>query len=117
MTIPTKIKIGSIVYEIETTDTPLIVDNKVCSGKVQYLYSKIQLSGEDMQGEQARNVTFWHEIVHAIVYDRGLDWGKDNELFTEELAKGLHSLMVDNSFLMPGQLIEGGQHEGRDGHD
>lgn len=109
MPIPNKVKIGSIFYDVETTDVPLIVDNKVCSGKVQYLFNRIQLSGDEMQSEQVRNITFWHEVIHAIVYDRGIDFGKDNELFTEELAKGLNSLMVDNAFLMPGQSIKDGE--------
>jgi hypothetical protein len=102
--IPDKIKIGSITYDITRTDKPLILNGSECTGIIHYDEASIEL--KQNRNEQNIEQTLWHEIIHGIVRERGLDWGENNELYTDELAKGLHALMTDNKFLLPGQNVE-----------
>lgn len=99
--VPDKVKIGSIVYDVSRTDKTLVVNGRECSGVIHYEDASIELK-ED-RNEQKIEQTWWHEVIHGIVVERGLDWGENNELYTDELAKGLHALMTDNPFPLPGR--------------
>jgi hypothetical protein len=99
--IPNKVKIGGIVYDVKKTDKPLILDNKSCTGIIHYQEAEIEL--HDQRNEQCIEQTWWHEVIHGITVERGLDWGENTELYTDELAKGLYALMKDNKFPLPGQ--------------
>lgn len=101
--IPEKIKIGCYDYDVKVTDEILIVDNRQCGGMIDLKRQIIKISDEHIQAKQVQEQTWWHEVVHGMVYDRNLDLGDNNELYTEELAKALYSLMKDNNSLLPGQ--------------
>jgi Zn-dependent peptidase ImmA (M78 family) len=101
--LPEKIKIGCYTYEIEITDKPLIIGDK-CShiGLIDYHEQKISI--DQKLGQQAREQTLWHEIIHGICHDRKIEFGEDEEKIIDSLANGMLALMKDNkSQLMPGQ--------------
>lgn len=102
--IPSKVKIGSITYETVKTDKPLLLDSKECTGIIRYDEAIIEL--KQNRNEQNIEQTWWHEVIHGITRERGLDWGENNELYTDELAKALHALMIDNPYPLPGQKPE-----------
>lgn len=96
--IPKKVKIGGFFYDIEITDEPILVNNKRCYGSITYDQQLIQLAGDGLISEQSREQTFWHELIHAFVFERNLDWPDDkNELWTDELAKSIHAFCIDNN--------------------
>lgn len=96
MILPNKIKVGAVYYDVRIVDTPLVVGGKECSGKITYGQQLIEIRGEPFQSAQSMHNTFWHEVFHAFTYERGIDWGEDDELYTEELAKAMHAFSVDN---------------------
>lgn len=99
-----KVKIGGIVYFVTETDKPLLLNGRECSGIIHYDEASIELKQD--RNEQNKEQTWWHEVIHGITRERGIDFGDNNELFTDELAKALHALMVDNSYPLPGQKKE-----------
>jgi hypothetical protein len=102
--IANKVKIGSIIYDVTRTDKPLILNGCECSGVIHYEEASIELKQD--RNEQKIEQTWWHEVLHGITRERGINWGENDELYTDELAKALHALMVDNPYPLPGQKSE-----------
>ena len=100
--LPSQITIGCFDYEIQETDEPIIVDNKVCKGSISYVNHLILIKKSGIS-EQQKEQTFWHEVVHGIIDYREIDPQKaDPETLVEELALGLYGVMKQNGIL-PGQ--------------
>lgn len=97
MIIPDTIRIGSMNYKVEITKEKIIVKNSLCYGQIDYEKHKISLS-EDYCDNQGLELTFLHEIIHGIIYERNLDMSKkiNEELLVEEISRGLHQLIKDN---------------------
>jgi len=99
MNIPKKIRIGSMDYEIIYCESPLIVDNKVCFGSMDYDKKTIKIA-KGMQNIQGEEETFLHEIFHAVCAERNFTYAaNDDETITEELARGWHQVIRDNQEL------------------
>lgn len=94
--IPGKVKVGGFYYSIIVTDDPLILKTRQCKGIIDYEHQVIQLAGDSVQSEQGRMQTLFHELIHALRHSRGLDWGDNDELYTDEIGIALHALFVDN---------------------
>lgn len=101
--LPEKIKIGYYDYSVSKSQKPLIVNSRACKGRVDYEHAIIEILDDGQTGEQSHEQTFWHEVVHAIVYDRDIELSGDEEEAVDRLAKGLYALMKDNAFPLPGQ--------------
>lgn len=98
-----KVHIGCYDYEIAETDEILLVDNKKCSGKIDYHAHQIKISNDEMFSKQSKEQTLWHEIIHGIINYRNVAYGSaDEEVFVDELATGLYLLCKSNGKL-PGQ--------------
>jgi len=95
MNIPKNVRIGSIDYEIRGVDHEMCVDGKSVTGRITYGQSLIEIRTDGFSS-QHREVTLLHEIIHGITRERDLDWGDNDELYTEELAKVLHQVIKDN---------------------
>lgn len=91
MRIPKSVKVGNIEYKIEITDETLVVNNHVCTGRIEYYKQVIKVS-KDLETD-CRFQTFLHELVHAIDEDRDIDL---DEKKTEMLARGLAQVLKDN---------------------
>lgn len=98
MKIPEKVKVGAYTYDVKFVNHPIVVDGRDCYGSIDYTRQQIQIRDNTLHSEQSAVRTFWHEIIHALVYERGIDWGDNDELYTEELAKAMHAFCVDNKF-------------------
>jgi hypothetical protein len=98
MQVPSTVKVGAITYEVRRVNHPLVVNRKECLGDIHYNESLIQVR-TDCQGEQNAVQTVLHEMIHAMSRERGLNWGDNDELYTEELSKALHQVIVDNPVL------------------
>lgn len=86
---PEKVLIDSVLYSIKRTDNPIINNRQECSGEIDYDKAEILISSrEDTLGDGNSASILMHEIVHAILYERGMHEETTNETLVDELAKG-----------------------------
>lgn len=93
MEIKDKVKIGAMEYEVIKTDKPILLDNEVCNGIIDYYYLFIEISNN--RAIQKQEETFIHEILHGIIHERNLIL-EDEEMIVEEISKGLYQVIKDN---------------------
>jgi predicted SprT family Zn-dependent metalloprotease len=91
MKLPKKIKVGDKWYSVEVVEAMV---EKGFMGKVYYPEQKIKIGLSSTQtGKKYKTTdvqdTFWHELVHAILYDMGYDTLNRNEEFVHGFAKRL----------------------------
>ena len=85
--IPTKLKIGGIVYKIEQVTS---IDNGREMARIEFNKSRILLDKRAPREQQ--EVALWHEIFHAI----------NNEIphfQVESLAQAIYQVLKDNHML------------------
>jgi len=92
--IPESIRIGSCDYEVEFTGNGLVANRKECYARIDYDNHLIEINSK-LGDKQQRELSFLHEMFHAIAKERGLEF-EDEELIVDELAKGLHQVIRDN---------------------
>lgn len=93
MDIKSNIKIGSMVYRIEITNEPILMNCQECKGIIEYDDLVIRIS--DKIASQRQEETFIHEVLHGIIRERNLNL-EDEEIIVEELSKGLYQVIRDN---------------------
>lgn len=97
-----KVRIDAFEYEVFLIKSPceeLVIDNNVAIGSVHYDTKRIYIS--DSLGDQARQCTLIHEVIHALVTERDIrDEKAISEEFTEAFSRGLMMLMADNPNIM-----------------
>jgi len=96
-----KVRIDAVTYDVEIKKGPIIVDRHDCKGMIDYNENRIELL--DTVGASQQKVTLAHEIVHGIVYERGLVnmiKSDDFETLTDEIAKAFINLVRDNPDLI-----------------
>ncbi len=96
-----KVRVGNLVYKVKVIDHPETIQGKEVAGCIFYSESRIHIR-EDGFSARKMEETWWHEVVHAITAGYGIDLGEHDEDITQQLAVGLHALMMDNGRL-PGQ--------------
>jgi Zn-dependent peptidase ImmA (M78 family) len=95
--IPATVKVGAMTYDIVKADGVLRkFDGTEMYGSIDYNAQVIRLSGDERFSAQTAQLTLWHELFHAFTKERGIEWGENDELYTEELAKAMHAFCVDN---------------------
>ena len=94
-----KILVDSVDYKVEYTDEVILVDGRHCIADIDYNTSKIRLSNEIKDAGREARVLF-HELVHAILYERGMDEERKNENLVDELAAGIVNLIRHNPDLV-----------------
>lgn len=92
------VQIDSVNYRIEETDTPIIIERKECGGGVFYNDALIKV-GNFLKGDVKTKVLM-HEIVHALLYERGMTEASEDEILVEELAKSFINLIRSNPNLV-----------------
>lgn len=97
MKIPSKVRIGSVDYEIFIEDKTIVLNTDQCKGKIDFEYHKINIDSS-IQDKQGQEQTFLHELIHGIVRERSLDLEKaDEEAIIDGLAIGFHQVIRDNA--------------------
>jgi hypothetical protein len=96
--IPDKVKVGAMTYDVKIVNHAVLVDGRECHGAITYDKQLIEIRDTTFHSEQTQVNTFWHELIHAFVRERQLNWGDNDEMYTEELARALHAFCVDNNF-------------------
>ena len=101
MIIPELVRVGSVFYEVKTQETPIVMNGVQCLGYCDY-FNHIIMLDESMQDEQTMEQTFYHELVHAMLYERKINleaMGLSNaqmEEVVEAMGIALHQVLLDN---------------------
>lgn len=103
--LPTSVKVGGDVYRVEVVHHPLTVDRREVLGKIDFQDHVIRLRG-DIGDDQDREASLWHEIIHAIVEDRRIPLGDDDEheKVVKLLERGLWAFIKDNGLTWPHEM-------------
>lgn len=89
--IPRRIRVGKKMYSVEVVEAML---EKAHMGRVDYPRQTIRLGlKNNVTGRKFATTdvqeTFWHEVVHAILYDMGKDTLNRDERFVTGFANRL----------------------------
>lgn len=84
--LPEKIKVGNIEYKIDRETHEGYHGFHVYSGNERRIIIDPSLTGDNL-----KNV-FFHEIVHAILYQIGADEENENEMLVQGLANEIQKL-------------------------
>lgn len=95
MNIPSKVRVGSIDYDVELTDETLVFNTQQSLGIIDYDNNKIRIAN-NIQSNQRQEQTFLHELVHAVTREFKIDFTEDEETIVDKLADGLHQVIRDN---------------------
>ena len=102
MIIPELVRVGSVFYEVKTQETPIVINGVQCLGYCNYFNHTIMLD-LSMSDEQTMEQTFYHELVHAMLYERKINleaMGLSNaqmENVVDNLGIALHQVLLDNA--------------------
>ena len=93
MNIPDKIRIQGLEYRVEWV--PVLSDgiNRLL-GEIRHTELRIRLDAE--QNQQRAAVTLWHEIVHAVIEQSGLNLGDMEERVADTMAFAVYQILEDN---------------------
>jgi Zn-dependent peptidase ImmA (M78 family) len=94
MIIPEVVRIGSCYYDVIFTDKDLVANHQECYACVDYNKHVIEINSL-LGDEQLNELSLLHEMFHVILKDRGIEV-ENEEFIVEELAKGLHQVILDN---------------------
>lgn len=94
------VMIDAVRYRVEQTKETILVDGHACHGDVDYNQARIRLSCDGtVLGEGRRAQTLMHEIVRAVLFERGRQ-EHENEELVDVLASGFVNLIRQNPELM-----------------
>lgn len=95
MKIPSKVKIGGIIYDV---DIEKVVHNSLTEdklwGHIEFNECKIYLNGG--LAEQALDEVFLHEVLHGIEHNFRINC---KELDIDRLSHGIMAFLKDNNLL------------------
>ena len=108
------IRIDSIEYEVEEKDAPIVLNGQQCGGMITFSESHIDISSTMSPG--MKYVTLWHEILHGMIFHRGLEMSdKMEEKICSALSRGIAQILKDNPHLMEfEEIFQGGSKDGID---
>ncbi len=91
LVIPRRIRVGKRQYSIDVVETLL---NRSDMARVHYDKKRIEIGKRSgttgrRYGRKEMHDSFWHELVHAILYDMDEHILNGNERFVTEFAKRL----------------------------
>lgn len=97
MNIQGKVRVGSMDYDVILTDEKIInQDGEECLGLTDHNLHEIKIS-TNLQNEQGQEKTFLHELIHAMIEERNLDFECiTEEILAEDLSTILYQVIRDN---------------------
>ncbi|BDU83900.1 hypothetical protein KCL52_002973 [Clostridium perfringens] len=97
MNIQGKVRVGSMDYDVILTDEKIInQDGEECLGLTDHNLHEIKIS-TNLQNEQGQEKTFLHELMHAMIKERNLDFECiTEEKLAEDLSTILYQVIRDN---------------------
>ena len=98
---PDSVIIDAVRYAILRVKEPLILDGRICNAVVDYNTAQIKILEGGNIGEGNAAKLLMHEIVHALLFERGMPEAAADEELVSELAAGFVNLVRANP-----QLVE-----------
>jgi hypothetical protein len=101
MVIPEEVRVGSVYYKVELVDKPIILNGRQCLGLCDKYTHEIQLD-PSLQDDQSLIQTFYHELAHAMMFERGIDLQllglsyDDYENVIDGIGIMMHQVLLDN---------------------
>ena len=101
MVIPEEVRVGSVFYKVELTDRPISFNDRQCLGVCDKDIHTIQLD-PTLQDDQGLTQTFYHELAHAMMFERGIDLQAmglsydDFEKVIDGMGMMMHQVLLDN---------------------
>lgn len=100
MMIPDTVRVGSVEYKVEFSDTPIVMNGLQCLGYCDYFNHIIKIDNT-MSDPQTQEITFLHEVTHAMFAERKIQlesYVDENtvEFLVDSFAYMLHQLALDN---------------------
>lgn len=105
MVIPEEVRVGSVYYTVELVDKPIIMNGRQCLGICDKYLHTIQLD-PSLQDDQSLIQTFYHELAHAMMFERGIDLQvlglsyDDYENVIDGIGIMMHQVLLDNPDLV-----------------
>lgn len=94
MKIPKSIRIGGVEYRIQYT--PNLNDGQtMCYGTIDYEDHLIELSEDRGTSHEYRCITLWHEILHGIREQFGVEIDNEEEV-VNMFSRGIYQVLQDN---------------------
>lgn len=78
-----------------SNEEPLDYDYPYLFGAIDEIEGKIEI--EKYSCINARKLTFWHEVVHGLMYELGMRELGNDEGFVEALGRLLYRFTLDNN--------------------
>lgn len=78
-----------------SNEEPLDYDYPYLFGAIDEIEGKIEI--EKYSCVNARKLTFWHEVVHGLMYELGMRELGNDEGFVEALGRLLYRFTLDNN--------------------
>lgn len=97
MRIPEAVRISGVEYRIGIAE--VLTDGvHELAGQIRYSERDIRISAKACRSEAGKGLTLWHEIIHGILEDRGLELEDDTEeAVCEAVARGVYQILEDNA--------------------
>ena len=92
MNIPTRVKIGGIIYTVELTPKPCKCNIDI-DGEIRYSDQIISIRDNVNSGQEYQEYVLLHEIIHGIYNHMNIE---QDEITVDKLAKSLHMVIKDN---------------------
>lgn len=92
--------IDAVNYRVEETEEVIIHEGKECGAIVEYGKALITIRKDENIGEGLKPKLLMHEIIHALLHERGMDDAAEDETLVDELASGLVNLIRQNPQLI-----------------
>lgn len=92
--------VDAVNYKVELTDEVLIVDGQEAGASVDYNLGLIKIRSDKTVGEGVRAKILMHEVLHALLHERGMLEASNDESLVDELAAGFVNLIRTNPALI-----------------
>lgn len=99
MNIPSKVKVGGLVYDVSFEERLLDDENTKVYGIIDYNNLTIKL--EKLYSQQKNEQSLWHEIVHAICVEYNVEIEDED---VDRIGCGLYQVIKDNPDLVNDKL-------------
>jgi len=93
------VMIDAVRYEIEMTDEPFYIAGNEAAGYADFNVAKITLRKAAAESHGGARLLM-HEVIHALMYERGLKEDTYNEEIVDAVAAGVVNLIRQNPELV-----------------
>lgn len=97
---PESVMVDAVRYAIMHVKEPLLLEGRECNAMVEYNTAQIKMLEGGNIGDGNKAKLLMHEIVHALLFERGMSEAAADEDLVSELAAGFVNLVRANPQLM-----------------